>query len=183
MQNLIGDLLQQFEQGKLSRRQLVKNLVGAVTAASVLGATPAAASDGGLIRAVGINHISIQAPDYAAERDFMVGLLGVEVSKDDGHSCSFKVGETVILIRKPSVRRKAISGVKVNHGSETPGVDHISYTLANWETDPRVEQATRQELSRRGLPTGQDQIPGKSRTFHVDDPFGLGLQLGGKSQV
>lgn len=180
MENIIDKLLTDFERGKMNRRQLIKSV--ALSAVAATGAIPASADDNKPFKAVGINHISIQAPDYAVARDFYTGVLGVEVLQDDGKGCSLQVGETTILLRKPSVRRKAIAG-KVDHGSEQPGVDHISYTVANWESDERVEQAIRAELERRGLPTGQDQRPGKTRTFHINDPIGLGLQLGGKRQL
>lgn len=184
MENVVAGLLADFERGKISRRQLIQSITVSAMAVACGRAVPALASDNReLIKAIGINHISIQAPDYAMERDFYVGILGLEVLDDDGKSCSLKCGDTTILIRKPSIRRKSVDGSKVDHGSDTPGVDHISYTFANWESDDRVEAAVKAELQRRGLPTGQDQRPGKSRTFHVNDPIGVGLQIGGKSQV
>jgi catechol 2,3-dioxygenase-like lactoylglutathione lyase family enzyme len=184
MEGVIARLLTRFEEGKLSRRQFVQSVALAATVARAFEAAPAVAADSGLIKAVGVNHISIQTPDYAKSRDLYVNLLGARILADDGKSCSLKVGETVLIFRYPSVRRPAFSGSeKVDHGSSAPGVDHISYTVANWETDPRVEEAVRTELTRRGLPTGQDQEPGKSRTFHINDPIGLGLQMGGKDQV
>jgi catechol 2,3-dioxygenase-like lactoylglutathione lyase family enzyme len=177
MEKIFDKLLGDFERGKINRRQLIKSLAfGGVTGSGI------AAAESKPYQAVGINHISIQAPDYAAARDFYTGILGVEVLQDDGKGCSIQVGETTILIRKPSVRRKAVAG-KVDHGSEKPGVDHISYTVGHWEADEKVEQAVRAELERHGLPTGQDQRPGRTRTFHVSDPVGLGLQLGGKKQL
>lgn len=183
MENQIVNLLENYECGKITRRQLIQSVALSAVATASASAVPAFAEGGSPFKAIGINHISIQTPDYAASRDFYAGILGAEVLNDDGKSCSFRVGETTILLRKPSVRRKAVDSSKVDHGSDRPGVDHISYTVANWETDERVERAVRAELERRGLSTGQDQRPGKTRTFHVNDPVGLGLQLGGKEQL
>lgn len=200
MEHIVAKLLQDFENGKVSRRQLIKNLVLTATAASAVGATPLAvgaaslsgdtpsevAPENKLIKAVSIHHISIQCKDYSKERDFYSSLLGLPVSNDDGKSCQVKVGETILLFRNPGKRREAIAGPdgKVQHGSDALGVDHIAYRLDNWETDKNVEEAMRAELARRGLPTGMD-VDEKAGTssFHVSDLDGLGVQIGGKREI
>jgi hypothetical protein len=187
MEGVIGKLLEAFEHGKINRRQLIHSLMVTAVGTAVAEETPAA-DDSGLVTAAGINHISIQAMDVDRECNFYINVLGLKVlshAEDNlrGKTCMLQVGDTKILIRNPSVRRQASPGLKVNHGSDVPGVDHISYTMANWDADPEVEKAVRANLLRMGLPTGQDQQPGKSRTFHVNDLIGLGVQLGGKSQV
>src|SRR2546423_1227469 len=79
MEHIIAKLLQDFEQGKMNRRQLIRSLALASAAASA--AAPAAAAGKGF-KAVTINHISYQVKDYAKTRDFYVDLLGMKVSGD-----------------------------------------------------------------------------------------------------
>jgi hypothetical protein len=77
MEAIIAKLLQDFEQGKMSRRQLIRSL--AVTASAAAAAAPAVAAspDEPAFKAVTVNHISYQVADYAKTRDFYVGMFGM----------------------------------------------------------------------------------------------------------
>jgi catechol 2,3-dioxygenase-like lactoylglutathione lyase family enzyme len=158
MEQIIGKLLQDFEQGKMSRRQLIQSLA---MAASVAGATtPATAAEGKGFKAVTVNHISYQVADYTKTRDFYVDLLGMKVSQDTGRQCNLAFGDSFLL------PRNARSGVT------TPRVDHIAYTIENWD-----KNAVEAELRRRGL----KPRPDTEDSFHVEDPDGFNLQISGKN--
>ena len=161
MENIIAKLVHEFEQGKLSRRELIKNLTIAATAATAVSATPAAAAEGKVIPATNINHVSYQVTDYAKSRDFYAGLFGMKVSEDDGKQCRLTFGNNILIVRS---RQPA------------PKVDHIAYTLANWDQD---KETYAEELKRRGLKI----VQGDTKTsLHVLDPDGLGVQMGGLRQ-
>src|ERR1041385_5782018 len=81
MEHIIAKLLQDFEAGRMSRRQLIQSLALASAAAS---SAPAAATEGNGFKAITVNHISYQVADYAKTRDFYGNLLGMKVSHDDG---------------------------------------------------------------------------------------------------
>src|SRR5262249_7348682 len=106
MEYIIARLIQAFEQGKMTRRDLVRSLAMAATAASAVGTTPAVtpAADNQILKAIAIDHISMQCKDYPKERDFYSSLLGMEVSNDDGKSCNLRVGESVLVLRNAGVR-------------------------------------------------------------------------------
>ena len=165
MEHIVAKLLQDFEHGKMTRRQLIQSLTLAATAASAT-AMPAAAADSAVAQAININHVSYQVADYAKTRDFYVGLFGMKVSRDDGKQCRLSVGESLLIPRNASSR-----------SSGTKGVDHIAYTLANWDTDTKVREAVGAELKRRGLEIRE--TPG---SFHIKDPDGFEVQMGGKEQ-
>jgi len=183
MEHIFGKLVQDFVDGKMTRRQLIRKLALTATAASGAGAAPAAAS---VVTAVGYNHVSCQVADYAKTRDFYVGLIGMTVSADNG-----KDEAELTFANNPSAgiflpRRRPTS---------TPNgkVDHISYTMANWDTDPSVKAGLEEELKRRGLRriagAGAGFVPGTywegptgGHSFHLLDPDGLEIQLGGKVQ-
>jgi catechol 2,3-dioxygenase-like lactoylglutathione lyase family enzyme len=158
MEQIIGKLLQDFEQGKMSRRQLIQSLA---MAASVAGATaPASAEGGNGFKAVTVNHISYQVADYTKTRDFYVDLLGMKVLHDTGRQCNLAFGDSFLLPRNaPS-------------GGTTPRVDHIAYTIENWD-----KNAVEAELKRRGLTPRLDT----EDSFHVRDPDGFDLQISGKN--
>jgi catechol 2,3-dioxygenase-like lactoylglutathione lyase family enzyme len=157
MEQIISKLLQDFEQGKMNRRQLVRSL--AVAAAAAGAATPAPAAGKGF-QAVAVNHISYMVADYAKTRDFYADLLGMKVSKDDGKQCYMSFGDTFLL------PRNARASVK------PPVVDHIAITIDNWD-----KNAVEAELKRRGL----EPRPDTEDSFHVKDPDGYNLQISGKN--
>jgi len=163
MEHIIGRLLQDYEHGKVTRRQLIQTLALAATAASTGGAAEAAAP----ANAIYINHVSMQVADYTKTRDFYSGLFGMKVTNDDGKTqCRLTCGDNIVIARNASSR----PGGKV-------GVDHIAYTLANWDTDKTVRPAVEAELKRRGL-----KIRVTEGSLHVPDPDGFEVQMGGKTQ-
>lgn len=161
MEHTIAKLVHEFEQGKLTRRQLIQNLTIAATAASAVNAVPAAAAEGKVINATNINHVSYQVTDYVRTREFYAGLFGMKVSEDDGKQCRLSFGNNILIVRN---RQPA------------PKVDHIAYTIANWDQEKEAVEA---ELKRRGLKIVQGDI---TTSLHILDPDGFQVQLGGLRQ-
>jgi catechol 2,3-dioxygenase-like lactoylglutathione lyase family enzyme len=157
MEHLIAKLLQNFEQGKMTRRQLIQSLALAATAAPTARAVPSAAAADKGFKAITVNHISYQVADYAKTRDFYADLLGMKVSHDDGKQCFLSFGDTFIIPR--------------NRPTGTPRIDHIAYTIDNWN-----KEVVEAELKRRGL----QPRPDTPNSFHVKDPEGFDLQISGK---
>ena len=108
----------------------------------------------------------MQVADYTKTRDFYSGLFGMKVTNDDGKQCRLNFGNNILIARNASSR----PGGKA-------GVDHIAYSLANWDTDKTVKPAVEAELKRRGL-----KIRTTEGSFHVEDPDGFEVQMGGKTQ-
>ena len=161
MEHIIAKLLHEFEQGKLSRRDLIKNLTVAATAVSAAAVTPAAAAEGKVLPATNFNHVSYQVTDYAKVRDFYAGLFGMKVSEDNGKQCRLTFGNNILIVRN---RQPA------------PKVDHIAYTLANWDQD---KESYAEELKRRG----HKIVQGDTKTsLHILDPDGFEVQMGGLRQ-
>jgi extradiol dioxygenase family protein len=164
MESVIAKLLQDFEQGKMNRRQLIQSL--SVAAAVAGGVAPAAraaqAPATGKLEAGYVNHISYSVNDYAKCRDFYVDLLGMKVTEDDGKQCRLVFGNNILIPRNRSMGMPA-------------KVDHIAYTVTNWD---REKDAFEDQLKRRGL-----QYTGTAKTsFQVKDPEGMGVQFGGLAQ-
>jgi len=162
MENIIAKLLTDFEQGKMSRRQLIRSLAVTASAAAAVAPAVAAPADEPAFKAVAVNHISYQVADYAKTRDFYVSMFGMKVSQDDGKSqCYLAFGDTFLLPRNGRPDSK----------TPPPHVDHIAYTIDVWDKD-KVEA----ELKRRGL-TPRPDTPD---SFHVKDPDGFNLQISGR---
>ncbi len=158
MEHVIANLLEEFESGKMSRRQLIKTLAVAAVGSA---APPVLAAEGYKMNAVNINHISYGVADYARTRDFYVNLLNMKVTNDDGKQCYLHFGDSILLARK------------TRQPDNKPFVDHICYTLKPWD-----DKAVEAELNRRGLNPRED-LGGHTRSFHIKDPDGFDVQLQG----
>jgi catechol 2,3-dioxygenase-like lactoylglutathione lyase family enzyme len=159
MESMIAKLLDDFDHGKMSRRQLIQSL--AVVAAAAAGVESASAQKSKGFRAVGVNHISYQVNDYAKTRDFYADLLGMKVANDSGTDCFLILGDsnTFLIPRAP------------RPGVTPPVIDHIAYTIETWD-----KNAVQAELERRGL----NPRPDTENSFHIKDPNGFNLQISGK---
>ena len=160
MENTIAMLLDDFDRGKMTRRQLIKS-ISIVAVAAATGVPPALAQTKKGFKGVAINHISYQVNDYAKTRDFYADIFGMKVVGDTGTQCNLILGDTNTFL----IPRNAPKGVT------PPRIDHIAYTIDNWD-----KNAVKAELERRGL----DPKPDTEDSFHVKDPNGFDLQISGK---
>lgn len=162
MEQVINNLLQDFERGKMSRRQLIQSLAMAATAAAAGGAVASAEAEGQGFQAYALNHISYQVKDYTVTRDFYTSLLGMKAVQDNGKTqCYLTFGDQGSWLLPRNAR----------DAGQAPKVDHIAYTIKNWDAG-KVEA----ELKRRGLEPRVDT----PNSFHVKDPDGFDLQISGE---
>jgi len=175
MESLIAKLLNDFEQGKMNRRQLIQSI--AATAAAAGLATPAGAAGKGF-SSIAVNHISYNVADYKRTRDFYADLMGMKASHDeDKGQCYMAFGDTFLLPRTARGTR------------QPPLVDHIAYTIDDWNTE-RVEDELKrrgykkQERGQKGQPNplkAMEYRPDTEDSFHILDPDGFDLQISGKN--
>jgi len=159
MEGIIAKLLEDFEHGRMTRRQLIRSIAVVATASAVPTTVAAATSKG--FKAVAVNHISYQVNDYTKTRDFYADLLGMKVVADTGKQCFLVLGDTNTFL----IPRNA------PQGSTPPLIDHIAYTIDDWD-----KNTVKAELERRGL----NPHPDTDNSFHVKDPNGFDLQISGK---
>lgn len=184
MEHIIAKLIQDFEQGKVTRRQLIQSLALAATAASAAIAAPAPASDSNVMKVTYLNHLGYSVADYNKTRDFYADLFGMkEVSPSDPTQGGFTSEHKNVL-------RIGDTKTTLNfHPRHSPGpvIDHISLTIANWDKDKSVRPAVEAEIKRRGIPLLQEHNTGYAKSkwplsLHINDPDGLGIQIGGADQ-
>jgi catechol 2,3-dioxygenase-like lactoylglutathione lyase family enzyme len=152
MEAIISSLLNRFERGSLSRRELVQGLA-MLTAAS--GA--AQAQDAGGIKGAKIDHVSIQVTDLPRAVTFYQKMFGLTVVSED------KPNEIVRLgVGKPLV--------SLHHKSPTGLVDHFAIGVEKFNRD-----SVTRELKDRGI-TPEDNL---DAGFHIKDPEGISVQIVG----
>jgi catechol 2,3-dioxygenase-like lactoylglutathione lyase family enzyme len=164
MEHIIAKLLQNFEDGKMTRRQLIQSLALAATAASATGAVPAAAADKYVVKTTYLNHVGYQVADYRKSRDWYADLFGMKVVLDDGKKANLAVGESLVIFHN-------------RQSPSTPIIDHICFTVADWDKDKSVRGTVEAELKRRGL-----EVQSSANSLDIKDPDGYRIQLGGKDQ-
>jgi len=159
MDEAIAGLVTDYDAGTLSRRELITALAALVG----LPSTAAAQAGGPALKAEGINHLSYEVSHVARTRDFYVNVLGMRVDSETPTQANLFFGDNELIVRAAP---KAV---------RAPRVDHVAYTISDWNTD-RV----RAELERRGLKPRLDlgTLP-RVGSFHVSDPEGYDVQIAG----
>jgi catechol 2,3-dioxygenase-like lactoylglutathione lyase family enzyme len=167
METLIARLLNDFELGKMNRRQLIQSLAMASAAASAASAAPGSALG---LKAVSVNHISYQVTDYTKTRDWYRDVLGMGVSHDDGQQCYMTFGNGSWLLPR-NKREGGRAGQQMPPRQPVTGlVNHIAYTLDKWNA-----AEVKAKLEGYGLKPRVDT----DNSFHVTDPDGYDVQISG----
>ncbi|MBI3263010.1 MAG: VOC family protein [Acidobacteria bacterium] len=187
MESVIAGLLKQFEDGYMTRRQLIQGLALAAAAAApvasaVAAQTPAApASNGGPAKwkTVWLDHISYAVADYKRSTDFYASLMGWEVRNDNGKTQATlnigTVGGIIIRNRRPPAADA--QPTQANRPPLTGVINHISYGVQPWDTE-----AVKAELERRGLNPRPDMVGENFKSYHVTDPDGWDLQISNQTK-
>ena len=191
MESEIARLLEEFEHGKMTRRQLIQSLAMAALAAPA--ATAAAQTAAPMPKApwktVWLDHISYSVADYKRSAAFYQGLMGWEMRNDNGTSqATLSIGNIgQIIIRN---RRQPATDAPAPAAASTPApagqqarppltgvINHISYGIEPWDTEK-----VKAELERRGLKPRPDMVGENFKSFHVLDPDGWDLQISNQTK-
>lgn len=154
MDAMISSLVNRFERGELSRRDLIQGL-------TMLAAGGAAASrargQAASIRAAKIDHVSIQVNDLPRSIAFYQKIFGMTVVSEDKPNEIVRLGNGKTL-------------VSLHHKNPTGLVDHFAIGVEKFNK----ESVTR-ELKERGAIPEENLDAG----FHIKDPEGIRVQIVG----
>ncbi|MEO6339235.1 MAG: VOC family protein [Caulobacteraceae bacterium] len=160
MDPIISDLLDRYEGGRLSRRDLVSGLsalaaVGAAAPASAQQALPA-------MKPTAIDHVSILATDLQRSADFYNRLFGLVTVSEDKPNKIVRLG--------PKGATGFAGGVLVSLRQEPPAgkVDHWAFRIQDFKAETATEL-----LKSQGLTPARNIEYG----FHVKDPDGIVIQM------
>jgi catechol 2,3-dioxygenase-like lactoylglutathione lyase family enzyme len=196
MESLIAKLLGDFEDGKMSRRQLIQSLALCATAPAAVASAaqaPAASAAGAAAgtpapwKTVYLDHISYAVADYKKSAAFYSNLMGWKIRNDNGtNQASLDIGNVGGIIIRNSRRPAAEGAPAAPAAAAQPGqpprppltgvINHISYGIEPWDTDK-----VKAELERRGLSPRPDMVGDNFKSFHVFDPDGWDLQISNKT--
>ncbi len=149
----IQRLVDAFERGRLSRRELIVQLTGLFGVAAAAGAGQTRPDSGPTFKASEINHLALRVTDVTRSHEFYQRHLGLTLRSDDSpHSMFLNVGDRDFLAL---------------FRSDTPGMDHYCYTVEGYDAADAVRR-----LKETGLEPRR-----RSNRVYFDDPDGLEVQV------
>jgi catechol-2,3-dioxygenase len=153
MNTVVDDLVARFDQGTLSRRQLIQGL----TVLAAAGSAAPAAAQATPFSSTRIDHISIQVTDMARSIAFYEKIFGLKILGEDKENEIVRMGVTRIIV---SLHRKPPVGI----------VDHFAIAIDDFN-----REVVTAELAKHGLQAEQNLDYG----FYVRDPEGIPVQIVG----
>jgi catechol 2,3-dioxygenase-like lactoylglutathione lyase family enzyme len=151
METMIANLVAGFENGALSRRQLIQGLTLLATAGA---ASPTRAQDAPFT-STRIDHVSVQVDELEPSIDFYQRVFGLTILGEDKPNEIVRMGTGRIL-------------VSLHHKAPTRIVDHFAIAVDGFE-----REAATQTLAKLGLTAEENLDYG----FHVRDPAGIPVQI------
>lgn len=148
----IEKMVNAYEDGRLTRRQLIAR-IGAFAAAAGAGGTALAAPKvESTFRAVGLNHVALRVRDVNRSRDFYRKHLGLSVRRQESErACFLDCGPDFVALFR---------------GQEA-GLDHYCYSIPGYEPDREVRK-----LKAAGLDPRREE-----NRIYFDDPDGITVQI------
>jgi hypothetical protein len=148
-------LLTAYDDGHVSRRQLIAQLlaIGAATAASPAAARAAAETQpSSTFSATGIDHIALSVTDVRRSSAFYQQHLGLKVTRDGGENSAFlHCGSDFLALFR----------------GERAGLHHFSFSIPNYDPDEAVKR-----LEAAGLKPRRE-----SNRVYFPDPDNLTVQV------
>ena len=175
MERIIADLVQGLDSGRIDRREFCKAVA---LAAAVYGACDAAQAQAPRgFNVIGVNHISYTCPDYARARDWYASVLNMKITRgrDDGKRANVMFGPepgkggSFLAIRNSDAIASGSNGTRQRAQAE---IDHICYTVPNWD-----EGRVRATLKAKDL-----EVTGRDGSLHIRDPFNYDVQIASAAQ-
>ena len=173
--------LQEFEQGKISRRKLIESLTLAATVGAVESAK--AADQVGVTPAL-VNHISYTCPDFKKAADWYSKLFNLDQVglKDNEVTLPFnKMDEKPYGVTAADVpptfllcRTRELYGPGPNgqpRQRPTNVINHMAYTVADFDS-ARIQA----QLKDMGIQNVRGTGP---NAIHMDDTFGYDIEICG----
>jgi catechol 2,3-dioxygenase-like lactoylglutathione lyase family enzyme len=180
-----AEKLNQFEQGRISRRQLIEAITVAATTVGAAGTASAAAAQAG-VTAAGINHVSYTCPDFKKAADWYSKVFNLDQINPKSNEVTLPFGKkgekpygvtandvplTFLIMRTRDLNAPAANGQP--RPKPTNVVNHMAYTIADFDAD-RVKA----ELARLGV---QNVRGAGAGALHMTDAFGYDVEINGLS--
>ena len=160
MRMLVERMLDDFERGSLSRRDLAMTLAGLATGAASLATpafvTPALAAPS--LKAISLNHVTVRVPNLQKTSKFYQQFFGMKLAQQSETIHILSVGDGFFGIeQKPDVA----------------ALDHFDFGIEGWDAATMRAKVKAAGLK---LTTGSR---GDDESFKFNDPDGFVVQVNG----
>jgi catechol 2,3-dioxygenase-like lactoylglutathione lyase family enzyme len=150
-------LVEDFERGALSRRQLVSRLMGLGAALTVMQRTAEAnQGEGATFQATGLDHVALNVSSVPKSRDWYIKHLGLKVIMDGGEDNCFLGGGDGFFLTL--------------FKGEHPGLNHYCYAIKGYDAEKAEEK-----LKAVGLKPRRE-----GGRVYFPDPDGIEVQVSGR---
>ncbi len=156
----IHQLVESFEKGRLTRRELI----GALSALFV--ATRPSTAQSALVPAATFNHISISVTDRARSKQFYQEIFGLTVGAVHENGDNMRVGKSPSFV-----------GVYQAGAGATPRISHLCFGIQKFDADKVAAQLTARGLKVRQSVLEKDVNGKPAKELYVADPDGISVQL------
>ena len=156
MESEITRLVDQYESGKMTRRDLVTRLG---TLVAVLGGAGKLLASGeeekkeSTFKGVGLNHIALRVTNVPRSRDFYLKHLGLKVARQGRNNCFLTCGTNFVALFR----------------GDKAQMDHYCYSIKDYNVD-----VAEKKLKAEGF---NPRVHREGKRIYFKDPDGLTVQL------
>jgi catechol 2,3-dioxygenase-like lactoylglutathione lyase family enzyme len=158
MDPTLDQLIDRYETGLVTRRELLAALTGLIAASSAAAAQPSL----GTVRQ--LNHVSVFVPDVAKAMAFYQGLFGMKVLTRQDPGVNLDAGAGFL-------------GIYPAQSGAAASINHLCLGVEKFDAD-----ATLKSLTERGI-KARIRLRGDTKELYLTDPDGLSVQLQDTSYI
>lgn len=147
MEFQITRMLENYETGQISRRQLVQGLALMAAGGHLTG------SSSSVFQGVEVNHVALDVTDVQRSRNFYQKLLGLPVVRESRSNCFLGLKQNFLALFQ----------------AESAAMNHYCIGIRDYDIDKVTAELQRREL--------QPHRPAGTKRVYFKDPDGLTVQL------
>ena len=150
-------LVDLYDGGRLSRRQLVQGILALGIAPRVTQGRASTSQSASLFRTRTVNHVTIYASDVARSKAFYQRLTGLPIQGEDKESCEFRLENGFLGIYAPDPGQRF-------------GFNHFCFGIEKYDPQTTVDAI------KRAMPEAKPSLEDEGQVY-VQDPDGVRVQF------
>ena len=150
-------LVDLYDGGRISRRQLVQGILALGIAPALPQGRAATAPAAPLFRTRTLNHVTLYASDVARSKAFYQRLTGLPIQSEDKQSCEFRLENGFLGLYAPD------QGQRI-------GFNHFCFGIDKYDPQTTVDAI------QRGMPEAKPTVEDQGQVY-VQDPDGVRVQF------
>ena len=150
-------LVDLYDRGRLSRRQLLQGILALGMTPGVTLGSASTSQSVPLFRTRTVNHVTIYASDVARSKAFYQRLTGLPIQSEDKDSCEFRL-------------ENGFLGIYAADPGQQSGFNHFCFGIEKYDPQTAVDAI------RRAMPEAKPSLEDQGQVY-VQDPDGVRVQF------